>query len=193
MSVLKGNKFDIFLVKNYLNGDEKSLEILISRYIKAVYNFSYQYVLNKSEAEDVTQETFLKVWKNLKKFDQNKNFKTWVFEIAKNTALDFLKKKNPIPFSEFETNSKNFVLENIRDEKISLNKQIDNSLLKEKLNQAINILPLKQKTVLLMHYKDELSLKKIAEILGENINTVKSRYSRALEELRKKLEFKNLN
>ncbi|MBI4159946.1 sigma-70 family RNA polymerase sigma factor [Candidatus Wolfebacteria bacterium] len=72
---------------------EVSLELLIRRYLKPIYGFTYRYVGAGQDTEDVTQETFVKVWRNLKKFDQNKSFKTWIFSIAKNTAIDFLKKK----------------------------------------------------------------------------------------------------
>ena len=90
---------DKILIQQYLKGDEKSLEILIARYLKPIYSFVYKNVGNPSEAEDITQEVFIKIWKNIKKFDQNKNFKPWIFQIAKNTSIDFLRKKKSIPFS----------------------------------------------------------------------------------------------
>ena len=61
------------LIFNYLKGDEKSLEILIKKYLKAIYNFVYRYVENSQEAEDITQETFVKAWRNLKKFNPQKS------------------------------------------------------------------------------------------------------------------------
>ncbi len=100
------------LIYDYLKkGDEKSLEILIQRYLKPVYGFAYRYVGNVQEAEDIAQEVFVKVWKNLKKpalslskgFDPKKgNFKAWIFTIAKNTAFDFLKKKKSLQFSDLQ-------------------------------------------------------------------------------------------
>jgi len=86
------------LIKQYLHGDEKSLGFLIKRYLKPIYNFVYRYVSEAASAEDITQETFVKVWKNLNKFDQRKHFKTWIFCLAKNTAIDFLRKKKEIHF-----------------------------------------------------------------------------------------------
>ena len=93
ISLLVMDYSDEQLINNYLKGDEKSLEILIHRYLKPIYNFVYRYVNNKQEAEDVTQEVFVKTWRNLKKFKRNKSFKTWIFSIAKNTAIDSFKKK----------------------------------------------------------------------------------------------------
>ena len=90
---------DEHLVSKYLSGEKEALEILIRRYLKPVYGFVYKYTGGVSETEDISQDVFIKVWKNLKKFDQVKNFKTWLFTIAKNTTLDFLRKKKMIPFS----------------------------------------------------------------------------------------------
>jgi RNA polymerase sigma-70 factor (ECF subfamily) len=64
------------LIKKYLAGDEESLEILFRGYFKQIYNFIYRYVGNAADAEDIAQEAFIKVWRNLKKFDERKNFKT---------------------------------------------------------------------------------------------------------------------
>ncbi len=86
------------LIKNYLIGDNKALELLIKRYLTPIYNFVLRYVKNTSEAEDVTQEVFVKVWKNLKKFNDNYKFKSWLYTIAKNTSLDYLKKKKKNEF-----------------------------------------------------------------------------------------------
>jgi len=84
---------DSQLVQKYLSGDEESLKLLIRNYLKPVFSFVYHFVNNPAEAEDIAQDVFVKMWKNLKKFDQQKKFKTWLFAIAKNTALDYLKKK----------------------------------------------------------------------------------------------------
>jgi RNA polymerase sigma-70 factor (ECF subfamily) len=88
------------LISKYLAGDEKSLEILIEQYLKPIYSFVYRYTGSASNAEDITQDVFVRVWKNLKKFDQNKKFKTWIFSIAKNAAIDWLRKKKTISLSD---------------------------------------------------------------------------------------------
>jgi RNA polymerase sigma-70 factor (ECF subfamily) len=105
------NLGDLKLIKQYLAGDEKSLDVLVKRYLKIIYGYSYRNVGNSADAEDITQETFLKVWKNIKKFDQSKSFKSWIFTIAKNTSIDYLRKKKSVPFSRFET-TRSFVERN---------------------------------------------------------------------------------
>jgi len=67
------------LVINYLKGDEKSLEVLIKRYLKPIYNFAFQFVGNSPEAEDITQEVFVKMWRNLKKFNRQKKIQNLDF------------------------------------------------------------------------------------------------------------------
>ena len=177
------------LIANYFAGDEKSLEVLILRYLKSIYNFVYRYVNDEHEAEDITQEVFLKMWRNLKKFKKGKNFKTWLFTIAKNTAIDFLKKKKIIPFSEFEKeDGENKFIETLVDPAPSLDEIFEKTEIDEKIYNAINQLPLKYQIVLFLYYNDQLTFQEIAEILGESINTVKSRHRRALFILKKILK-----
>ena len=82
---------DAQLVADYLNGDEQSLHLLIERYLKPVYRFVHSYVGSDLDAEDISQEVFVRAWRNLKKFDQEKSFKTWIFAIAKHASIDVLK------------------------------------------------------------------------------------------------------
>lgn len=104
------------LIEQYLKGDEKSLEILINRHLKPVYIFVYRLVGSQSEAEDVTQVVFVKIWKNIKKFDTKKSFKTWMYRITHNTAIDYLRKKKAVPFSAFENEEgENPVLDSLVD------------------------------------------------------------------------------
>ncbi len=172
------------LVNDYLAGDEKSLEVLIKQYLKPIYSFVYRYVGNSQEAEDITQEAFVKVWKNLKKFKKGKNFKTWVFEIAKNTSIDFLRKKKSIPFSQFENeNGQNMLLETLADSQTTLRDNFNT----ETLNLAIDGLPSRYHIVFKHRYTDGLKFYEIAKLLGEPINTVKSRYRRAVNILKKNI------
>jgi len=92
------NYRDEQLIANYLKGDEELLEVLVRRYFKLIYNFVYQYTGSLEDSEDITQEVFVKVWRNFRKFNQKKSFKTWIFSIAKNTAIDFLRKKKQYHF-----------------------------------------------------------------------------------------------
>lgn len=174
---------DNILIQQYLKGDEKSLEILIARYLKPIYSFVYKNVGNQAEAEDITQEVFIKIWKNIKKFDQKKRFKPWIFQIAKNTAIDSLRKKKSIPFSKFENEKgQNVLLENMAVTPINL---IGNLSDKKVLAGAVIGLNKKEQEVINLRHNDGLSFKEIAEGVEESVNTVKSRYRRALVNMRR--------
>ncbi len=174
-------KSDGQLVADFIAGDKQALEALFKRYLKPTYYFIYRYVANKEEAEDVIQETFVKVWKNLKKFDQKKSFKTWVFSIAKNTALDFLKKKKAIPFSSFEDEEgQNPVLDALRDPGPISSELIAEKEAADLLYKNIDNLSPKYREVLLLRLDNQLVFREIAAILKEPLHTVKSRYRRAL-------------
>jgi RNA polymerase sigma-70 factor (ECF subfamily) len=179
---------DAGLVKKYLEGDEKSLEFLIAKYLKPIYSFVFRNVGSNADAEDITQEVFVKVWKNIRKFDQNKNFKPWIFQIAKNASIDFLRKKKTIPFSKFDNNKgQNVLTENIASAPANL---IENLSDKRVLAAAMQGLNKKEQKIVGLRHNQGMSFKEIAEYSKESINTVKSRYRRALKNMRKDIRNK---
>jgi len=174
------------LIVEYLVGNEKSLEILIKRYLKPIYSFAYRYVGNSQDAEDITQEVFVKIWRNLEKFDQQKSFKTWIFSIAKNTSIDCLRKKRAIPFSNFENQEgENLLTEKLADPSPLPNEIFERAGIAQMLNSAIQQLSPKYRMVLFFRYNDHFNFREIAEALGEPLNTIKSRHRRALILLKK--------
>jgi len=176
------------LITNYLRGNEKALEILIQRYLKPIYSFIYRYINNSQEAEDITQEVFVRVWRNLKKFNKQKKFKTWLFSIAKNVSIDFLKKKKAIPFSEFENEKgENALVETLINPAPLPDKLFEQSSVGEILNTVMNHLTPKYRMVLFLRYNDHFTFREIAEALGEPLNTIKSRHRRAIILLKKLL------
>lgn len=180
---------DSLLIANYLNGDEKSLEILIERHLKSVYYLVYQYVGSEQDAQDITQETFIRAWRNLKKFDQQKNFKTWVFVIAKHAAIDVLKKKKVVMFSAFEDeHGGNSLLETLADEAPRADVISEQKGTMEILTKAMAPLSPAYKKVLSLRYYEDMTFSNISEVLHEPLDTVKSRHRRAVFMLKKILE-----
>ncbi len=156
------------LIKQYLAGDSASLEVLIGKYLNSVYNFIFKYLANQEEAEDAAQETFVKIWKNAKKFDPEYKFRTWAFTIAKNTALDHIKKKGLVPFAvmeenddESETNFKNSLVsyEPLPEEALS---RLEDMAM---VGRAVGGLSQKYQQILWMYYHQELNFREIAETL----------------------------
>ena len=196
------------LIADFLDGDNEALEALLKKYLKPVFNFILRLVKSVPVAEDLTQETFIKVWRNIDKFDsskshfaalrnrQNRNlapygtegsrsgFKIWLFTIAKNTAYDYLKKKKTIPFAYFENAEGNNILENVKADIAKPEELLDANIDFKKLNTALKKIPAHYREVLLLCYREDFTLNEISEILGEPYNTVKSRHARGLEKLK---------
>lgn len=182
------------LIKKYFEGDEFAFEILIKKYSQVIYFFIFRQVKDHQLSEDLTQETFIKAWKNLKEFDLDKSFKTWIFKIAKNVTIDYFRKfrHKEIPFSFFE-DEKGF---NPILEKLSSPQPLPDQILAVKETQTyvknlISKLPLLYQEIIYMHYETGLTLKEIAEILNKPLNTVKSWHRRALLQLKKMILSKN--
>ena len=173
------------LIQQYLKGDEKSLELLIAKYLKIIYSFIYKNVGSQADAEDITQEVFLKIWKNIKKFDQKKSFKPWIFQIAKNSSIDFLRKKKSIPFSKFENEKgQNLLVDNIAATPMNLIEKLSD---KKVLSGAMKNLSENEQKIINLRHNDGMSFKEIADVLGESINTIKSRYRRTLAVIKRNI------
>lgn len=176
------------LVFHYLKGDEKSLEALIRLYLKPIYNFVYRYTGSGQDADDLTQEVFVRVWKNLKKFDRRRSFKTWIFSIAKNASVDFLKKsqsafggKKTLPFSQFENEKGgNPIIENIADPAPLPSEILEQKDRANVLTAALAKLSPQSRMVLFLRYNDHFTFREIAESLDRSLNTIKSWHRRAL-------------
>ena len=169
------------LIERYLNGDEQSLEILIERHIKPIYRFIYRFVRDGSQAQDITQDVFVRMWRNIKKFDRKRNFNTWLYAIAKHACIDFLKKKKTISFSAFENNEgENVVEEMLADTSPLPDEILARKSLGQMLARATEMLSPQYRTVLALHYNNNFTFREIAESLSEPLDTVKSRHRRAL-------------
>jgi len=172
---------DYEVIRQYLKGDEKAFEVLVARYMDPMYRFVFTYVKNSPAAQDITQEVFLKVWRNIQKVEKNKSFKSWIYTIAKNTALDYLKKKKAIPFSQFENEQGNNVLtDTLRDGAHLPDVMAELAENKGAFLNAIDGLSEKYRQILSMYYYQYFNFREIAQILQEPINTIKSRHRRGL-------------
>ena len=183
------NHTDEQLVESYLNGEKEALELLIKRYLKPIFGFVFSYIKNSEDAEEITQDAFFKAWKNLKKFDKEKKFKTWLFSIAKNTALDFLKKKKPLLFSTIEEDGKeNSIIGKIPEPSPLPDEILNRADLAEELNLAMDKLSPKYREVIFLYYKEQFNFREISELLNEPLDTIKSRHRRAIIDLREILD-----
>ncbi len=183
---------DAELVSNYINGCEKSLELLVNKHKFKLYNFIYSKVLNKDNAEDLFQETFIKVIKTLKRgvYNEEGKFLPWVMRIAHNLVIDFFRKNKRFP--SFDKNDNYDVFQIIQDDNPSAERiLIDRQVLND-LQKIIIKLPDDQKEVLDMRLYKEMSFKEISEITGVSINTALGRMRYAIINLRKLITENNI-
>jgi RNA polymerase sigma-70 factor (ECF subfamily) len=182
-------KTDRALVEAFFSGNEDSFAALVERHLSMTYKFTYRYLGNADDTNDVVQEVFIKAWKYLKRFDVNRNFKTWLLTIAKNTALDFIKKKKPLLFSKIEEGDGDldaFLAPYLESADLP-DEILGKKDIKERLEEVLNKLTPSYRTVLTMRYTEHFKFREIAEILQEPIDTVKSKHRRGLILLRKAL------
>lgn len=175
---------DGMLSDRVLAGDDRAFEVLFGKYRASIGTFLYQLIRDREVAADLMQETFFKAWKNLRRFDRRKSFRTWLFAIARNTAFDFFKKKKELPFAAFGDDDDDAFLD-IADEAILPLAILERKDIALELEEKLSGIPSGYRSVLLLHFREDFSLMEIAEMSGESYNTTKSRYLRAVRMLQK--------
>jgi RNA polymerase sigma-70 factor (ECF subfamily) len=191
---LKTNKkTDFELVTEFLNGNQYSIEILINRHKDKVYTYIFLLVKNQELAEDLFQDTFIKVIKSLHagKYQDNGKFVSWVVRIAHNLVIDYFRKENQLKV----TSNDNYEYNIFNSQKFS-DKTIEEELIGEQITKdvraLIDELPEDQKEVIILRHFIGLSFKEIADHTQVSINTALGRMRYALINLRKLIEQKNL-
>lgn len=176
---------DIELVQATLALDDTAFAELLERYLSPVKGFLFQLTRDREVADDLTQETFLKAWKHIGRFDQKRSFKTWLFAIAHNTAKDFFKKRKEMTFTSLGGDEDDYFGEDIPDQHILPDEVLARADAAQELDRVLALVPVAYRTILLLYFREDLSLKEIATAIEEPYNTVKSRYFRAIKWLQK--------
>ena len=173
------NKNDQLYINKVINGDTNAFAYLVDNYKNMVYSLALKMTKNREEAEEVSQDTFIKAYKNLSNFKGDSKFSTWLYRIAYHACLDTIK-KNKNHNQSFEINEITFnqiksvetILEGI--ERKEREKIIDECLLK---------LPEEERSIIWMFYYDELSLKEIIEVTSLSEANIKVKLHRARKKL----------
>lgn len=183
---------DSVLVKNYIQGDERSLEALINRHNQRISSFIYSKVLNQSVTDDIFQDTFIKVIRTLKRgsYSEEGKFLPWVMRIAHNLIIDYFRKKNRLP--KFECNDNFNIFSIIGDGKLNAEKQLIKNQIDFDIKLMIEELPRDQQEVITMRMYKDMSFKEISENTGVSINTALGRMRYGLINLRKMIEKHNI-
>ncbi len=172
------------IINEYLNGEKENFEILMTRYISHVFNFIVRYSGDRVGADDLVQETFFKIWKNLKRFDINKKFITWALAIARNVVIDSQRKNKAVTFSELDTEEDEFK-DSLAGNLPTPEELFDQNFLHGKFVEAVEKLSSLEQSIILLHLEQNLSFIEIAEVLNKPLNTVKSIYRRSLLKIKK--------
>lgn len=184
---------DQVLISNYLNGDESSFEILLLKYKDRVYSQLYLMVKDRDLAEDLFQETFIKVVNTLKlgKYNHEGKFLPWVKRIAHNLAIDHFRKLKKL--NEVHNRDEYDLIGNIPEESMNIEDSLVNAQILGSLKGLVDELPEEQKEVIKMRIYMGLSFKEIADETNVSINTSLGRMRYALINLRKLISDKKLN
>ncbi|MHB1148428.1 MAG: RNA polymerase sigma factor [Lutibacter sp.] len=183
---------DSVLVNNYINGHEKSLEILIIRHKQRIFSFILSKVSDREVAEDIFQDTFIKVINTLKRgaYNEEGKFLPWVMRISHNLIIDHFRRNKRLP--KFNNTDDFDIFDVLSDEMLSIENKIIKSQILEDVRNLIEELPDDQKEVLLMRMYRDMSFKEIAENTDVSINTALGRMRYALINLRKLIEKHNI-
>lgn len=181
------------LIKNYRNGNEACFEMLLKRYKSKVFTTIFLIVNDRYIAEDIFQETFIKVLKTLKseKYTEEGKYLPWVMTIARNLSIDYFRKTSKMP--KMINSSGEDVFKNLQIFDDSREEQIIQNQNEAKVRELIKLLPKEQQEVLVLRHYGDLSFKEISEITKVSINTALGRMRYALQNLRRMIEEKSLS
>jgi len=180
------------LIARYVDGDENSLKQLINRHQKKIFSYILMSVKNRELAEDIFQDTFIKVINTLKSdnYKEEGKFLQWVMRIANNLKIDYYRKVQRMPV--FESNSDFNIFDVLNGTDPSIEQKIITEQIYSDVKNLVQYLPEEQREVLEMRIYDDVSFKDIAEITGVSINTALGRMRYALINLRKLIKEKNV-
>lgn len=170
---------DQILIDAIRSGDTKAYAQLVNRYKDLVYTLALRMVKHREEAEEVAQDTFVKVFRSLNRFKGDSKFSTWIYRITYNTSLDRLK-KNKKHYNDIEIDDYTF------NQLGTIDNALDNLINEEKsklIRQCIDKLPEDSSSLLTLFYFEELSLDEISKIINIEVNTVKVKLFRARKKL----------
>lgn len=189
----KNTKEDRTLVERAQKGDKRAFDKLLKKYRKSVYYMLLKMVKNSDDAEDLAQEAFAKAFTSIERFDATFAFSTWLFRIASNNCIDFIRKKRVQTISidqPIESEDGGNMQMDLKDGGLDPN----DTLLKQQrgkyLKMALDRLPLKYRQLVELRYFDELSYEEVAEKTQLPLGTIKAQLFRARELLQE--EMKNI-
>jgi RNA polymerase sigma factor (sigma-70 family) len=164
------------LIQDGSNGD-KAFNLLLKKYQEKIYYFVRRIVINHEDTDDVVQNVFIKIWRNLDSFRADSSLFTWIYRIAVNESISFLKNKRLRTFISMDSVEASMI-RSINDDHF-----FEGSEIEKKLQEAIIRLPDKQRMVFNMRYYEDLSYEQISEIVGTSVGALKASYHFAAKKI----------
>ncbi|WP_223552038.1 RNA polymerase sigma factor [Aestuariivivens sp. NBU2969] len=173
------NNDDQYYIKQIIEGDTNAFTVLVNRYKDLVFTLTLRMLKNREEAEEVAQDTFIKVYKSLNRFKGDSKFSTWIYKIAYNTSLDRLKKNknklNNVVINEFTAHE-------VKTIDNALGK-LENEEKKQAIKKCLDMLPSDDAFLLTLYYYEELTLEEISKTIGLTPNNVKVKLFRSRKKI----------
>ena len=170
---------DQHYINQILEGNTNAFSKLVNQYKDLVFTLSYKMLKNREEAEEASQDAFIKVFNSLAKFKGESKFSTWIYKITYNTCLDRLKKskkENSVAYLEDFNEGQIKVIEGILE-------NIDEKERNQKIQECLQLLPSEEAFLLTLYYFDDQSLEEIAKIINCNSNNVKIKLFRSRKKM----------
>ena len=174
---------DSEIVQKCLQGDKNAFGQLVEKYKRRLYAFAYRMMRSHEDADDLSQEAFLRAYENLSRFNPGTNFQAWIFRILHNLCIDQLRKANRFHHESIDDAAEYIPTRNPRPDQ-----EVEAAELKEHIRVAIDTLPEAQRTVVILREMQGLSHKEIAQITKTNEKTVRWRLHQARKKLREILK-----
>jgi RNA polymerase sigma-70 factor (ECF subfamily) len=181
---------DSVLIRRAIEGDQRSFRRLRTKYHDAIFNLISRMIRSRAEVEDLTQEAFIKAFQSLRHFNEEFAFSTWLYKIATNNCIDYIRKRKLQMYSinkPIESKDSDFTFE-LPDEGYEADRELIDDQRARMLREAIDELPEKYRRVIQLRHVDEKSYEEIAAMLKLPIGTVKAHIFRAREMLYKQLK-----
>lgn len=180
---------DETLATSFVAGDQAAFEALVTRYARPLYNFAFRFVGNGDDANDVAQSTFLQAYTHLARVRLDQALKPWLFQVARNKAIDVLRARRQVVFSQLERDEEDLSpIEQIPDREPLPEDLTERADLQRILAEAIGGLAPKYREVVALRYTTDLTFKEMGDALGLPENTVKTLFQRAKVRLRAALD-----
>ncbi len=171
-------KSDLDLVEDFTGGEVEAFNELVRRYQERVYWIARRILGDHGEADDVTQDVFVRVYESLKNFRSDSRFYTWLYRIATNVSLNALKKKKTKLFASLEDSAMS--MESESDGPLA---ELDRKEYRTMVEKAIERLPARQKLVFVLRYYEEMPYDEMAKILGRSEGGLKANYFHAVKKI----------